>query len=75
MMYPVSSLTPFSTWYHLGTDSEYTVLGIALCSTNGEREHKEESVVYISHSFAGLRYREVNEFLDGRFVPGQRPSP
>lgn len=70
-MYPREMVTPFSTWTHCATGSTYTALGIALCSTNGEGEHKEESVVYVSHTFEGLRYREVSEFLDGRFV---RPS-
>lgn len=62
-------LTPFSTWTHVKTGSKYTVIGIALCSTNGEREHTETSVVYVSHTHQGLRYREISEFLDGRFKP------
>lgn len=62
-------LKPFSTWKHLGTNSYYTVIGIALCSTNGDREYKEQSVVYISHTHQHLCYREISEFLDGRFHP------
>jgi hypothetical protein len=60
---------PCSTWTHVKTGSTYTVLGIALCSTNGPDENKREDVVYVSHSYQGLRTREINEFLDGRFVP------
>ncbi len=58
----------FSTWKHLKTNSTYTVLGVADCSTNGEREGVEQSVVYISHTQGKMKYREVSEFLDGRFV-------
>jgi hypothetical protein len=60
-------LTPLSTWRHVATDSTYTVLGVAACSTNGR--DGETSVVYCSHTYQGLRYREVGEFLDGRFEP------
>lgn len=70
-MYHRSRLTPFSTWTHVKSDSRYTIIGTAICSTNGEREHTEESVVYVSHGYEGLRYREINEFLDGRFKPQQ----
>jgi len=69
MRYGRTILKPFSTWKHVGTNSFYTVIGIGLCSTNGEREHKEESVIYISHTHQHLCYREINEFLDGRFTP------
>ena len=62
-------LTPLSEWRHVATNSTYIVIGLALCSTNGEREHTEESVVYWSKKYQALRYREVSEFLDGRFVP------
>jgi predicted SAM-dependent methyltransferase len=68
-------LTPGSTWRHVRTDSTYTVFGLALCSTNGEREHREESVVYASHTHGHLCYREVGEFLDGRFRPLHAPGP
>lgn len=68
-VYSESSIIPYDTWKHVKTSSLYTVLGIALCSTNGKREHKERSVVYISHERQALRYRKVSEFLDGRFIP------
>lgn len=58
---------PYSIWYHLKTQSTYTVLGTAICSTNGDREDVEQSVVYLSHTSGDLRYRELSEFLDGRF--------
>jgi hypothetical protein len=73
-MYGRHELVPFSTWYHRGSNSFYTVIGIALCSTNGPDEHKAEAVVYVSHTHQGLRYREIKEFLSGRFVP-QRLAP
>jgi hypothetical protein len=47
----------------------YTVLGVATCSTNGDRENVERSVIYFGHKYQQLRYREVSEFLDGRFKP------
>lgn len=58
-------ITPYSTWKHLRTGSFYTVLGVAQCSTNGNEN--EISVVYISHKYQALRYREISEFMDGRF--------
>jgi hypothetical protein len=58
-----------SRWKHIATGSFYTVLGIGTCSTNGEREHKEESVIYWSDTHQHWCYREVDEFLDGRFIP------
>jgi hypothetical protein len=68
-MWTREHLKLFSTWRHTVTGSYYTVIGIGTCSTNGDREHKEESVVYVSHSHQHLCYREINEFLDGRFHP------
>ncbi len=59
-------LEPYSTWKHLKTDTTYTVLGIAKCSTNGV--DGEVSVVYFSHKYQELRYRKLDEFLDGRFL-------
>lgn len=69
MSYNRESLIPFSTWKHVVTGSFYTVFGIASCSTNGPREGVEESVVYVSHTYDGLLYRELSEFTDGRFEP------
>lgn len=62
-------LTPLSEWKHVATGGVYIVIGLAMCSTNGPREHAEESVVYWSKHYQALRYREAAEFLDGRFVP------
>lgn len=56
-------------WRHVETDSLYVVLGIAECSTNGPRCGVERSVVYFSLTQQEWKYREVEEFLDGRFVP------
>ena len=63
----MSEPAPWSTWRHLKTGSTYTVLGIAECSTNGPREGTEVSVIYLSHERQILHYREISEFLDGRF--------
>jgi hypothetical protein len=54
-------------WRHVATNSLYHVEGIAECSTNGKEG--ERAVVYFSMDYQGKRYREVSEFLDGRFVP------
>ncbi len=72
-MPPVSrtALTFFRVWRHVKTDGLYVMLGVARCSTNGEREGKEESVVYYSLTHQHLYYREIGEFLDGRFQPVQ----
>lgn len=67
--YPEKMLQDFPVWRHVKTGSLYHVLGVARCSTNGEREGKENSVIYFSMTHQGLRYRDINEFLDGRFVP------
>jgi hypothetical protein len=45
-MYGEHLLTPFSEWYHPKTGSRYIVFGIGICSTNGERENAERSVIY-----------------------------
>mgnify|MGYP001573324367 CR=1 FL=1 len=67
-MYTKEDVTPWSFWRHVATNSTYVALGIGMCSTNGEREHKEESVIYYSTTHNHLCYREVSEFLDGRFI-------
>jgi hypothetical protein len=69
MKYNKELLKPLSEWRHIRTGGTYTVIGLALCSTNDPRELKEESVVYWSQTYRALRYREVSEFLDGRFYP------
>lgn len=57
---------PFSIWLHLKNNVTYTVLGVGTCSTNGDREG-EQSVIYQSHTTGKLHYREVSQFMDGRF--------
>lgn len=68
-MYDEDDLLEFPIWRHVATGGLYHVMGIARCSTNGEREGCEWSVVYFSIAYQRLNYREVSEFLDGRFVP------
>jgi hypothetical protein len=68
MAYSRDFLTPGSLWRH-GKGGMYVVLGISTCSTNGERDGKEEVVVYWSFKYESLRHRDVTEFLDGRFQP------
>ena len=58
-------LTPYNTWRHIKTGSTYTALGIARCATNGKED--ELSVIYVSHTKQELHYRELSEFMDGRF--------
>lgn len=60
-------LQPYTVWVHKKTRSLYLVLGVARCSTNGREA--EESVRYWSFAYKAERYREVGEFLDGRFEP------
>jgi hypothetical protein len=66
--YDVSEVRKNPVWMHVKTGSLYHVLGIARCSTNGEREG-EMSVVYFSIDRQHLCHRRYDEFLDGRFVP------
>lgn len=74
-MFTESDLRNNPVWRHVKTNSLYHVVGVATCSTNGEREHKEVSVVYFSMTHQRLCYREVSEFLDGRFVPKTPDTP
>lgn len=64
-------LVPYSLWRHVQTESWYVVVGIALNSTNGPEEHKQELVVYVSLTHEHLCCREIGEFLDGRFERGR----
>lgn len=64
-----SELTPYSVWRHVASDSLYVFIGVGMCSTNGERDHVEESVIYVSITHQHLCYREIGQFLDGRFEP------
>lgn len=65
-MTPIERPEPYSTWRHVKTNSTYTVVGVALFSTNNRVP--EEAVIYVSHDYQGLKYRELKEFMDGRFV-------
>lgn len=69
-----SDLVPYSTWRHVKTGGLYVVLGVARCSTNGEREGVERSVVYVSTTHGHLCYRELSEFLSGRFEAVSGPA-
>ncbi len=68
-MYLYSDIKPNTVWIHKATNSEYLVLGVARCSTNGPREGVEQSVVYYSLAYQRLCYRDINEFCDGSFMP------
>lgn len=70
-MYSERDLSNAPYWKHPKTGSYYKVLFVAMCSTNGERNGKERSVVYQSADplKPQIYYREISEFLDGRFVP------
>jgi len=59
--------SPYSVWKHR-KGGLYVVIGVATCSTNGDRDGVEKSVVYHSVHYDKLRYRELSEFLDGRFT-------
>jgi hypothetical protein len=69
MAYSIVDLARHKVWRHIKRGGLYHVLGVARCCTNGDRDRKEESVIYFSMDYQGLRYREVSEFLDGRFEP------
>lgn len=69
LKYTAEDIRNYPVWRHVATNSLYHVMGVARCSTNGDREGKELSVVYFSMDYQGMRYRELNEFLDGRFEP------
>lgn len=73
MPYSADDVEPYSVWRHVKTGSLYLALGVGTCSTNGPMENVEQSVVYVSVNSWKLRYRELSEFLDGRFhkVPKQ----
>lgn len=60
------ALTAGSVWRHR-KGGTYVVLGVATCSTNGERDNVERSVMYMSTQHRTIRYREISEFMDGRF--------
>ncbi len=52
-----------SIWTHF-KGGTYVVLGTAVCRTNGERDGKEVSVVYVSVDTGNVGYREIGEFLE-----------
>lgn len=58
---------PYSVWRHY-KGGLYVVLCVATCSTNGHRDGVEKSVVYHSLKYGHVRYRELSEFMDGRFI-------
>lgn len=62
-----------SVWRHLKTNSLYTVLGVSICSTNGNED--ERAVIYLSHSRKMLHHRVLSEFMDGRFEYSEKASP
>jgi hypothetical protein len=62
-------LTPYSLWIHR-KGGLYIFLSTSVCSTNGEGEDKEV-VVYWSCTHKAERHRDIDEFLDGRFIPTQ----
>jgi hypothetical protein len=68
-MYTLTDLVVSPVWRHVATGGLYHVVGVGRCCTNGERDGKEMSVVYFSMDYQHLCYREVSEWLDGRFVP------
>jgi hypothetical protein len=64
---------PMRTYRHVKTASLYLVLGTATCSTNGPGENRDRSVIYVpitpgKGTVGTLRYRDLAEFMDGRFV-------
>jgi hypothetical protein len=59
---------PNTLWRHK-KGGLYFVVGVAICSTNGEGDGVERAVVYYSLKYAKLRYRSLAEFTDGRFLP------
>ncbi len=67
-----TALTYYRLWRHVKTGLHYILIGIAKCATNGERDGKQESVVYYGLTHQHLYYREIGEFLDGRFQPVER---
>jgi hypothetical protein len=69
---------PMRTYCHVKTSSLYLVLGTATCSTNGPGENVAQSVIYVpltpgKGTVGTLRYRDLAEFMDGRFVLEDRP--
>lgn len=66
-MYDRSLLTFMSRWLLAETHNDYTVFGTAKDHTNG---HEGETlVVYWSQDWKTLCVRDIDEFLDGRFLP------
>jgi hypothetical protein len=67
--YPPTFVPHIPVWKHVKTGGLYHVICVATCSTNGERDMKEKSVLYFSMKSGRYFYRELSEFLDGRFEP------
>jgi hypothetical protein len=84
MKYPEEQCQVGSLWRH-SKGGLYLVIGIALDSTNPKSVPGDNTdhgslpaptgasprkvVVYWSFAYRGLRVREAEEFLDGRFTP------
>lgn len=66
-MYHELKLKEVRVWKHKKSGHLYWVVGISTCSTNGEQNGKK-SVVY-QNGYGEMFNRELDEFLDGRFVP------
>ena len=66
-MTTIEELLPWTCWHHPKTGNYYTVIGMAINSTNGEI-NGELGVVYLDQVNGELYYRRLDEFLDGRFV-------
>lgn len=73
MSYQRDMLEHCPVWRHVKTGGLYHVVGTAVCSTNGSEG--AECVVYFSMTYQAWRYREIGEFLDGRFVPEPPAEP
>lgn len=64
---------PLTVWHHPKTAADYTVLGVSVCSTNGNED--ERVVVYFSNEKMMLHHRLLSEFMDGRFRYKKNASP
>lgn len=66
-MYDRSLLTFMSRWLDVRTHTDHTVFGVANDYTGGQVGI--EVVVYYSQDGRHLAVRDIDEFLDGRFLP------
>lgn len=70
-MYRETDLEQHKVWTHK-KGGLYIVQGVVECSSNGREA--ERSVLYFSVTYQQWKYREVSEFLDGRFTPVPAPT-